>query len=75
MSLYEGRSPGFVPSSSGLGGRILYLWTEDASLELVVGGWVNMATGNLRPHILQVMSAQRERPLSTGDIYVAVAVT
>ena len=73
MSLYESSSPGFVPSSSGPGGRILYLWTEEASLELVVGGWVNMATGNLRPHIVRVMSEHRERPLSTKEIYEAVA--
>ena len=42
---------------------------------MVVGGWVNMATGSLRPHLVRVMSAQRERPRSTGDIYEAVAVT
>ena len=47
MSLYDGRSPGFVPSSSGLGGRILYLWTEDASLDPVAGRWVNMADRQL----------------------------
>ena len=66
--------PGVVPSSSAPGGRILYLWTEEV-LELVVGGWVNMATGSLRPHLVRVMSAQRERPRSTGEIYEAVAVT
>ena len=32
-----------------------------------------MAAGSLRPHILRVMSAQRERPLSTREIYEAVA--
>ena len=32
-----------------------------------------MAAGNLRPHILRVMSAQRERPLSTREIYEAAA--
>ena len=34
-----------------------------------------MAAGSLRPQILRVMSAQRERPLSTGEIYEAVART
>ena len=34
-----------------------------------------MAAGSLRPHILRVMSAQRERPLSTREIYEAVAQT
>ena len=34
-----------------------------------------MAAGSLRPHILRVMSARRERPLSTGEIYEAVART
>ena len=34
-----------------------------------------MATGSLRPHLVRVMSARRERPLSTGEIYEAVAVT
>ena len=33
----------------------------------------DMAAGNLRPHILRVMSAQRERPLSTREIYEAAA--
>ena len=32
-----------------------------------------MGAGSLRPHILRVMSARRERPLSTGEIYEAVA--
>ena len=32
-----------------------------------------MAAGSLRPQILRVMSARRERPLSTGEIYEAVA--
>ena len=30
-----------------------------------------MGAGSLRPHILRVMSARRERPLSTGEIYEA----
>ena len=34
-----------------------------------------MSAGSLRPHILRVMSAQRERPRSTGEIYEAVAKT
>ena len=34
-----------------------------------------MAAGSLRPHILRVMSAQRERPLTTREIYEAVAQT
>ena len=34
-----------------------------------------MAAGSLRPQILRVMSARRERPLSTGEIYEAVAQT
>ena len=34
-----------------------------------------MAAGSLRPHILRVMSARRERPLSTREIYEAVAQT
>ena len=29
--------PGVVPSSSGPGGRILYLWTEDEVLDPVAG--------------------------------------
>ena len=65
---------GFVPSSSGPGGRILYLWTEEV-LELVAGGWVNTVVGSLRPHLVRVMSAQRERPLSTRETYEAVAMT
>ena len=32
-----------------------------------------MAAGSLRPHIVRVMSERRERPLSTGEIYEAVA--
>ena len=34
-----------------------------------------MAAGSLRPHIVRVMSERRERPLSTGEIYEAVART
>ena len=34
-----------------------------------------MAAGSLRPHILRVMSAQRERSLTTREIYEAVAQT
>ena len=34
-----------------------------------------MAAGSLRPHIVRVMSEHRERPLSTGEIYEAVATT
>ena len=34
-----------------------------------------MAAGSLRPHIFRVMSAQRERLLSTGEIYKALAMT
>ena len=47
--------------------------TKEAILDLFVGGWVNMAAGSLRPHIVRVMSERRERPLSTGEIYEAVA--
>ena len=32
-----------------------------------------MATVSLRPHIVRVMSEHRERPLSTREIYEAVA--
>ena len=34
-----------------------------------------MAAGSLRPHVVRVMSEHRERPLSTGEIYEAVART
>ncbi len=34
-----------------------------------------MAAGSLRPHIVRVMAEHRERPLSTGEIYEAVAST
>ena len=34
-----------------------------------------MATGSLRLHIVRVMSERRERPLSTREIYEAVATT
>ena len=62
MALKRAPLPGFVPSSSGSGSRILYLWIDEAILGSVAGGWVNMSAGSLRPHILQVISAQRERP-------------
>ena len=34
-----------------------------------------MAAGSLRPQIVRVMAEHRERPLSTGEIYEAVAQT
>ena len=34
-----------------------------------------MAASSLRPHIVRVMSEHWERPLSTGEIYEAVART